>query len=110
MNHLLPTLVARTHLASKRYPRMTKDYQYFTVEYSLGVLCAIGYVVLEGESVSKSPKHNVDYSKMSMGLWLSLLRTLCSEIAVLKPKDGLPKVFAAIGYSNLMDSVSHFVT
>lgn len=110
MNNLLPTLVARTHIASKRYPRMTKDYQYFTVEYSLGVLCAIGHVVLEGETTSTTPKSNADYSKMSMGLWLSLLRNLCAEIADLKPKDGLPKVFADIGKSNLMDSVSQFVT
>ena len=80
MLNRLPTIIAQTYTLSKRDPRMTKDYQYFTVEYSLGVLCAVGYAVLEEHSDISPPKHNQDYSKMSMGLWLSLLRSLCSEM------------------------------
>ena len=76
MNSSPPTIIAKPYLLSQKHPRLTKDYQYFTVEYSLGTLCAIGYALIASkESLSFSKAYNIDYSKMSMGLWLSLLRS-----------------------------------
>ena len=110
MIDVLPTIIAKTYSSSKRDPRMTKDYQYFTVEYSLGVLCALGYSVLEAHPNVSSPKYNQDYSKMSMGLWLSLLRSLCVEMKTLSSKDPLVGIFQKIESLGILESVAQFVT
>ena len=114
MIHTLPTIIAKTYAMSKKDPRMTKDYQYFTVEYSLGVLCALGYAVLSAHRKTPSKKYDIDYSKMSMGLWLSLLREICKEVGTLSKKEiranALLQVFSDIGQSDLLATVGTFVS
>ncbi len=114
MIETLPTIIAKTYVMSKKDPRMTKDYQYFAVEYSLGVLCALGYAVLSTHRKTPSKKYDIDYSKMSMGLWLSLLREICKEIHTLSEQEiranKLLQVFHQIGASDLLDTVGTFVS
>ena len=104
----VPTIIAQTYTLSKRSEN-DKDYQYFTVEYSLKLLCAVGYAVLEEHSDVPPPKHNQDYSKMSMGLWLSLLRSLCSEMQKLSV-NSVGASIQEIESLGILKSTAQFVT
>ena len=105
----IPTLLAKLYQSTQKEPSMAKDYQYFTVEYSLATLCAIGYSVVREHCPQYKESHSVDYGKMSMGLWMQLLRGLCKEIADLKATDSVVQTFRQMHTSGLLQQVGEFI-